>query len=96
MAVTEKIEQASDRIVQAVAKKIDESLTKSIAAIKSDFDLKIEAALRVRPQNDDTFDSDFKFSPASTVQEIENLESKLADKSYQDKLVSIVLSIFSQ
>ncbi|KXJ82675.1 hypothetical protein RP20_CCG012097 [Aedes albopictus] len=86
--IVQAIEQASDRIIEAVARKMDESFTKSVAAIKSDFDLKIEAALRVRRHDNDTTDQNFKFSPASTVQEIEQLETELANTSYQEKLIT--------
>nr|XP_029733265.1 uncharacterized protein LOC109404709 [Aedes albopictus] len=88
-AISKKIQHASNRTIQAVARKVDESLAKSVAELKSNFDLKIASALRVRRQdNNDTSDLNFKFSPASTVLEIEQLEAALADPTYQDEFIT--------
>ncbi|XP_021712829.1 uncharacterized protein LOC110681391 [Aedes aegypti] len=90
--ISEKIEKASDCIIHAITSKIEASLAKSVAAIKSDFDLKMQAALRVRHENTE-MDPKFKFSPVATVEEIRQLETDLADESNQNKLINYMRKI---
>lgn len=88
--ISKKIEQECDRIAEIIIKKTEASLVQTAAALKSDFDVKLEAALRVQGHNVAS-DPNFKFSPVMTVCEIQQLEKDLAEKAYQDKFVSIVL-----
>lgn len=92
--ISKKVEQECDRIAEIIITKTEAALVRTAAALKSDFDVKLEAALRLHGNNVAS-DPDFKFSPVTTVIEIQQLEKDLAEKAYQDQFVSTVLHMNS-
>lgn len=70
-------------------------LAKTVAALKSDFDVKMAAAFRTRVRredgNDGKMEQNFSFSPAASVEDIKQLEDALTDETYNEKLVGLIL-----
>ncbi|XP_055527985.1 uncharacterized protein LOC129720528 [Wyeomyia smithii] len=91
----------SEKIVQDISKKIEEQcaktkteivntievlLVRTVAALKSDFDVKIAAAFRSQANNI-VDNQNFTFSPAASIEDIKQLEKNLTDETYTDKLM---------
>ncbi|XP_055523256.1 uncharacterized protein LOC129717397 [Wyeomyia smithii] len=91
----------SEKIVQDISKKIEEQcaktkteivntievlLARTVAALKSDFDVKIAAAFRSQANNI-VDNQNFTFSPAASIEDIKQLEKNLTDETYTDKLM---------
>nr|XP_029727643.1 uncharacterized protein LOC115265836 [Aedes albopictus] len=91
-SVTQHIEQECNRIAGIIVQKVENCLVKAVALLKSDFDVKMEAALRLQG-HPPAVDSNFKFKPASTVEEIQQMEKDLGDKTYQEKLIYHMRSV---
>lgn len=58
-----------------------------LAGFKSDMDVKLAAVLRMQTSHQNP-DDDFRFSPVSSVQEIQELEQQLEDEGFARRLVN--------
>lgn len=85
--INKKVEQECRNMADKIINKVEDSLVKMVAGLKSEWEVKFQAVLRANCVNDVT-DSAFKLSPASTVDEIKQLENDLADEAYQEKVIN--------
>lgn len=65
-------------------------ITKTIAAVKCDFDNKMMLLQQTREQEND-YGTEFQFIPVSSAAELEQLENNLDDKEYAKEVVSLCI-----
>lgn len=93
-AISKKLTEEGDRVAKLIIGKMEASLVQTAAALKSEFDVKLEAVLRAQKHNQATAsDPNFKFTPATEIAHIQQLEKDLADEAYQNKFVSTMFLI---
>lgn len=66
-------------------------ISKTVMAIKCDFDEQI-ASLRLQPQEEEDDLDDFHLKPVSSADELEELDKNLGDKSYVKQVVSFIIN----
>lgn len=86
--IFEKIQAAQTEIISTVTKNVETLLSKSIAAMRCDFDTKLELSHQWKYSSTTCEMPRFSFSPLTTTQELQELEHNLEDDEYARKLVS--------
>lgn len=84
--VIKKIDEAKNEIVATVLQSMENIITKTISVLKSDFDSKI-LHLQNSLQSPRTMINSFVLAPVQTIEQLEELDSKLEDLAYAENLV---------
>ncbi|XP_058822792.1 uncharacterized protein LOC131684165 isoform X2 [Topomyia yanbarensis] len=87
-----KIDSVKTEITDTVLNAIQTLMTKTIAAVKCDFDAKFALIQQLKNTPHDNT-TDFKFTPVSSVNDLEELEDNLNDNEYSRKMTMFMKNI---
>ncbi|XP_021707458.1 uncharacterized protein LOC110678638 isoform X2 [Aedes aegypti] len=86
--IFEKIETTKHEIVNSVTLFIEEMMAKTMAAMRSDFEAKLERFQDCNPSmNEVKLGAQLTFHPVSSIEELQQLETDLEDEEYARKLM---------
>lgn len=83
--IEQVVNQVTSKVIEANANAMEHLITKTVAAIKCDFDTKL---LLLQQHQESLDDTDFELKPVSSVEELERLENDLNDKPFAHQVVS--------
>lgn len=86
--ILQRLDRMEENIKQHVSTYMETLLVKTIAAVKCDFDAKMELLLQSKQVSD--HQSSFTLKPVSTAEELFALEQNLLDKEYARQVVRII------